>query len=251
MLGNAAFEFDWALVADRGVQPDWIVKVLDEFRSTACGVLVRFVLFVSNFLGLVAFEKRFHRGVVVAVPSTAHALNQLMLTQLLAECTAGVLRSAIAVDNDTWAGDAKRDGISQRSNNELRVNRSAGFPADDLASMQVNEGCQVRESFFGRNVSDVGQPDFVKRFGGEVLVQAVWCDWVIVVGVCCGNAEFGAAICSNPCHTHVFGNGIEATGNTTSKELLVNAWAAIGIMMFLRMNLDDRVGDIRLPDLDR
>ena len=65
----------------------------------------------------------------------------------------------------------------------------------------------VNPSLVGMEVMSVSQTSFsfsvakfwIKRFGA------------IGIGVCCGNAKSGAAIRSNHCHIHIFGNCIEPT----------------------------------------
>src|ERR1700694_1895357 len=46
-------------------------------------------------------------------------------------------------------------------------------PADDLAAVQVHDGGQIEPALIGLDVGDVGEPDPVRRGGGEVSLEQV------------------------------------------------------------------------------
>ncbi len=115
-----------------------VVKSFDVVRHAACGVFVRVVNLLC-FLGLVAFEERLHRCVVVTVPATTHALNKPTGCQASAEMLACELGATIAVNDQTRAGIAKRERLIECPDHQFRINVPARFPADNLARMQVNE----------------------------------------------------------------------------------------------------------------
>src|SRR5450755_3902360 len=56
-------------------------------------------------------------------------------------------------------------------------------PADDPAAVKVHDGGQIEPPLIGLDVGDVGEPDPVRRGGGEVAVEQVRCDREVVAAV--------------------------------------------------------------------
>src|SRR5207244_1202826 len=56
-------------------------------------------------------------------------------------------------------------------------------PADDPAAAEVHDGGQIEPSLIGLDVGDIGEPDPVRRGGGEVSVEQVWGDREVVAAV--------------------------------------------------------------------
>ena len=46
-------------------------------------------------------------------------------------------------------------------------------PADDPAAVQVHDGGQIEPALISLDVGDVGQPDSVRRGGGEVPLEQI------------------------------------------------------------------------------
>jgi hypothetical protein len=46
-------------------------------------------------------------------------------------------------------------------------------PAHDLATVEVHDGGQIEPSLIGPDIGDIGEPDPVRRGGGEVAVEQV------------------------------------------------------------------------------
>src|ERR1700731_4340388 len=56
-------------------------------------------------------------------------------------------------------------------------------PADDLAAVQVHDGGQIEPALIGLDVGDIGEPDSVRRGGGEVSLKQVPRDGEVVTAV--------------------------------------------------------------------
>ena len=56
-------------------------------------------------------------------------------------------------------------------------------PADDLAAVEVQDGGQIEPALIGLDIGDVGEPDPVRRSGGEVAIEQVRSDREIVAAV--------------------------------------------------------------------
>src|SRR5882672_5614737 len=56
-------------------------------------------------------------------------------------------------------------------------------PADDLAAVQVHDGGQIEPALIGLDIGDVGEPDPVRRSGGEVAVEQIRGDRQVVAAV--------------------------------------------------------------------
>src|SRR3954470_4963379 len=66
-------------------------------------------------------------------------------------------------------------------------------PADDLAAVEVHDRSQIKPALIGLDVSDVGEPDPVRRGGDEVALEQVRGNREVVTAV-------GGAHPSWPCH---------------------------------------------------
>jgi hypothetical protein len=56
-------------------------------------------------------------------------------------------------------------------------------PADDPAAVEVHNGGQIEPALIGLDIGDVGEPDPVRRSGGEVAVDQVRSDREVVASV--------------------------------------------------------------------
>src|ERR1700732_1371891 len=56
-------------------------------------------------------------------------------------------------------------------------------PADDLAAVQVHDGGQIEPALIGLDVGEIGEPDSVRRGGGEVSLKQVRRDREVVTAV--------------------------------------------------------------------
>src|SRR5467141_2675566 len=57
------------------------------------------------------------------------------------------------------------------------------LPADDLAAVEVQDRGQIEPALISLDVGDVGEPDPVRRGGGEVAVEQVRGDREVVTAV--------------------------------------------------------------------
>ena len=86
-----------------GINPNTVVIGHDVPEHDAFDLDHRH-LFRLNFVEFFLFqrgEKAFHSGVIVAAPSSAHALDGAMPGQSVSECSAGELAAPVAVEDHT------------------------------------------------------------------------------------------------------------------------------------------------------
>ena len=85
------FEANWALICQRRVQSNWVVKPLDVIDGASSSVIVALVLSSVDFLSFKALKKALHGSVVVAVAPTTHALQVTALKNPISVREAGEL----------------------------------------------------------------------------------------------------------------------------------------------------------------
>ena len=81
--------------------------MFDVARGSSCGLFVRVVELVVHLFGFVAFEKRFHRCIVVTVAAPTHALNDLVVAESTPKRRAGVLAAPVAVNDQARLGTSR------------------------------------------------------------------------------------------------------------------------------------------------
>ena len=76
-----------------------IVKPLNIICNSTSRLLMCLVLLPIHLLYLEAFEKTLHRGIVVTIATTTHALHKSIFRQTLMKCKAGVLTASITMEH--------------------------------------------------------------------------------------------------------------------------------------------------------
>jgi hypothetical protein len=75
--------------------------------------------------------------------------------------------------HDTGFRFAFPDCRQQCLQNQIAGHRRARGPADDLARVQIHDGCQMQPAFVGSDVRDVRHPDPVRGGRRELTVQHI------------------------------------------------------------------------------
>ena len=96
---EAFFEADRALVRQRRVKSDWVVKSLDVVDGTTSGVIVALVLASVNLLAFKALKEALHRRVIVAVALTTHTLQVAALKNPISVSETSELGASITMNN--------------------------------------------------------------------------------------------------------------------------------------------------------
>jgi len=90
-----------------------------------------------------------------------------------AESGAGVLTSAVGVEDHAGCGPASLDGHAQRADDQGCRDIRPERPADYSPGIEVQDPRQVVETVGRSEVGDVAHPPFVGPGGGEILLDQV------------------------------------------------------------------------------
>ena len=134
----------------------------------------------------------------------------------------------------------------ERRDHQLGVDITTGLPADDLSRVQVHNRAQVSEACFRGNVSDVSKPDLIDCFRCEILVQQIWSNWLVMIGVSGRDAELCSAFGLDPSVSHALGNRVAATLNSPRNKFQVHPWTPVGIVALEQTDLFDFRDDLDL-----
>lgn len=206
-----------------------VVEAIDVVDDASGRVFVALIGLSADLLRFIAFEKAFHRCVVVTVTFTAHTLQAVAPEKTTSKLATGKLRAAIAVEDQASFGAAKCDGLIERRERQLRVDGATGGPADDLSGEEILNGAKVGESFERVNVSEVCEPDEVRLLRNEYLVQTVWSDRRIVLGISRRDAKLGLGPSPNSRVAHQHCNGVFRAGYSSLVKFASHTWTAIVI----------------------
>ena len=83
----------------------------------------------------------------------------------------------------TGARLAQPDSTVKRPERQVAGHASAHGPADDAPGVEVEHDGQVQPALCRPDIADVGSPFLVGCLGGEVLVEKVRCDGLVVLAV--------------------------------------------------------------------
>ena len=93
------------------------------------------------------------------------------------------LASPIAMVDQTGARLAQPDSTVKRPERQVAGYASTRGPADDAPGVEVEHDGQVQPALCRPDIADVGSPFLVGCLGGEVLVEKVRCDGLVVLAV--------------------------------------------------------------------
>ena len=202
------FELIGAQVSQGGVHAVMVVEAIDVVDNASSSVFVTFIGLSTDLLRFVAFEKALHWCVVIAVSFTAHTLQTVAPEKSTSILATSELRTAIAVEDQASFGAAKCEGLVERSERQKRIDRATGGPADDLSGEEILNGAKVRKSFESVNVSEVCEPNVIWLLRNEYLIQTVWSDRRIVLGISRRDAKLGLRSSPNSSAAHKLCNGV-------------------------------------------
>src|SRR5579859_7860470 len=109
-----------------------VVEDLDVFEGLAASVSAALEGAVSHELFLEGREEALRHGVVPTVALAAHARAHLVAPESASEGATGVLRAAVAVEDQPRPWPSVTDRGVQRVADERRGHALAEAPADDL-----------------------------------------------------------------------------------------------------------------------
>lgn len=130
---SGLFELIRTDISQRRMETRSVVKSFDVIGGSANGLVMRFVNGVIDLFHLEAFEEAFHWRVVVAVPFSAHALQETLVCEAFSKRLAGVLGSPVAVYDQSFLWLSEGDRLVECGQREAGIDVLAGGPADDFA----------------------------------------------------------------------------------------------------------------------
>ena len=159
-------EFSGWPVAERTVQALAVVEGFEVVEEGAAGQGPGGEgLLGGQGLGLESGKDAFGHGVVIAMPSGAHALAQAQAGELAAQEGGGVWAAPIGVEDRLGADQAGAVGVVQGVANQVRVKGVGQVPAKDATAETIHDQGQVEPALGGGNVGDVA--DQLLAWGGS------------------------------------------------------------------------------------
>ena len=91
----ASFELYRRHISGGAVTPLWVVEHLNVVKDISPGLIARWIDLSTNALALKQLEEALGYGVVVTIAATAHAGDQIVITQEVLPVMAGELTALI------------------------------------------------------------------------------------------------------------------------------------------------------------
>ena len=151
----------WGEVADCGVDPRTIVIAFDISEQVAPRAIAIWVFAVVDELGFEGAKEALHWRIVPAVRLAAHRLGDGGSLQDIAVVAGGVLAAAIGMMDQAGSRALSLDCHGERGDGQFGTHVLAHRPTHHLAGEQVEDHGQVEPALAGRDIGNIGQPDFI------------------------------------------------------------------------------------------
>lgn len=132
---------------------------------------------------LEAIEPALGRGVVPAIPFSAHRAGHAVVGELVLEGRARVLATPVGMVQQARRRLSPEPRHGQRIGHNVRRHARFQRPADHFTVEQVEHDSQVQPALIRPQVGDVGAPDLVGRRRREVPVQQILGDRQTMPGI--------------------------------------------------------------------
>lgn len=170
-------------VAECGVEPLTVVVGFDVGEQVAARLVASGIAGVVDEFGLQGVEPGLHRRIVPAIALPAHRRHDAARFQHRAVVAGGILTAAVGVVDQSATRQLPLDRHGQRGDRQLLAQVIAHRPSHHLAGEQVEDDGEVQPAFVGRDIADVGQPDFIRPGGEKGLIEEIVGDGQAVVAV--------------------------------------------------------------------
>ena len=226
-----------AEITQRRVQPTPIITRFDVEEKIGSRLLSGLIDTMMYSLALQGSEEALHRGIVIPTPDAVHAGLEAMSLQHRLVLLVSVLAALIGVMNETRHWLSLLEGHLQRLDGQRTGHPLRHCPADNAARAQIQDGGQVEPPFQSRDVSDVGQPLLIRLFGGKVPFQQVGSHGMGLVALG-GRLESPFMLGPDVIPPHQARNPVLTALPTQRQERVIDAWAAIGLVVITMDDLD-------------
>lgn len=228
-----------------------IVETVDVLEEGIADLAARYPGVPPDQFRLEGFEEGFGSSIVVAVSSPAHGHFEACFTQPLLIIMGTILTATIGVMKAAWWRVAKRHGIVQSLQCQIKFQAIAGCPTDDTARMQINHHRQIKPAFSCPDISDIAHPLLVWLVGMEVPVQPIWSNVEAMVAVSCCFAFMGSDHV-NAIIPHQSPYAPMPNAQADLLQLLRHMWASVApqteMMLFANMGQQDHILALALAD---
>ena len=130
-------------MTERAVAPRRVVERLDVIEDGKLGVAAASGnRGVEPGVGLQGGPKRFHGGVVVAVPGPSHAAFEAGSLER-GDVVVDVLAATVRMVQEPFGRPAAFDGVAEGRQDQAGVDGGSARPADNLATPQIEDGAQT------------------------------------------------------------------------------------------------------------
>jgi len=101
-------------------------------------------------------------------------------------------------------------------------------PADDFATIEIEEGSEIEPAFAGLDVGNIRDPNLIGARRARSPRQAVWCDRLVMIAIGRVDAVAGLLAAINTLLQHDAGDALAAMAMPSFAELLDQARTTIG-----------------------
>ena len=140
------------------MEPALVVDHLDEVGKVLGDVLESFECHRVDRLDLQRFHEAFSLGIIVRIAAATHRTDQAVGGQCVAVELGSVLRAAVGMMNQpaTFDGPPIMECLVERIEDESRVRRSTGPPANDTAGEGIDYKGHVDEALPAGDIGEIG-----------------------------------------------------------------------------------------------
>lgn len=129
-------------------------------------------------------ELQAHSGLSVpTITPPAHARRKAIGDELITEIVAGILTATVGVKNRIREWFLTSQCHVQSGNSQVPINAVTHCPADELTCAKIQHSGQIEPALARWNIGDVGKHNFARPFDLKHLLEFVFSDRKIVVGV--------------------------------------------------------------------
>src|SRR6267378_2034676 len=154
-------ELDRRDAAESRVTANRVVPAFDVLEDRHAGLRLRLETPAREQLALQRREEALAHGVVVGIAHRSHRGPHLRFLAAKAEGDRGVLRTVVGVMHDAFRAPLPERHV-ERGEHELGSQVLSHAPADDSATVGIEDHRQVQEPGPRRDVGNVGDPELVR-----------------------------------------------------------------------------------------
>ena len=150
------------------MQSGSVVESLDVIEDVAASLSSRTEREVIEPLSFDRMEEALGKGVVQAIAGAAHAAADAVAVEEILVVRATVLRSAVAVMNESRRWPTRSQGDPQGLKGQGVTDAIGGGPADDAPREDIDDDGEKEPALASTDLRDVGDPESIRPVGSKV-----------------------------------------------------------------------------------